>query len=77
MPSELESFLCAEAAAFPSKLLISRRIKLSGPVDTKPKTIRAKADRLVFSGHLNSCHYSVSRVISFAKGVCLLQNQPE
>lgn len=54
-------------------LLISHRIKLSGPVDTEPKTIRVKMDRLVFSGHLNSYHFSTSRVISFARGVRLLQ----
>lgn len=62
---------------YPSKLLISHRIKLSGPVDTEPKTIRAKMDRMVSSGHLNSYYFGVSRVISFARGVCLLQNQPE
>lgn len=77
MPREPERFLCAEAAAFASKMLISHRIKLSGPVDTEPKNIRAKTDRPVFSGHLNSYYFSVSRVISFATGVCLLQNQPE
>lgn len=76
MPREMEGFLCAEAAAFPSELLISHRIKLSCPVDTETKIIRSKTDRMVFSESLNSHCFSVSRVIPFARSVCY-KNQRE
>lgn len=63
---EPEGFLCTEGAVFLSKPPVSHRIKLLVPVNTEPKTISAKTDRLVLSGHLNSYYFRVSRIISFA-----------